>query len=153
MGGAARSPVDLSQSSGHVPYLRSLGISDETGTPKRPPISTTIRFSLMTEILEKDWKRFKQLHLELLERHCKQTLDLLIEAIHSGESTPHAAVLEVGKIVQKRDREMSELFDDYRRSTAILQLIVMRRQGMLLDSDVVGFSTELTTKLLSANDL
>ena len=107
----------------------------------------------MTAILEKDWKRFKELHLELLERHCKQTLDLLIEAIHSEKSTHHAAVLEVGKIVHTRDREMSVLFDDYRRSTAILQLIVIRRQGLLVDSDVVGFSPELTTKLLSANDL
>ena len=106
----------------------------------------------MTAILEKDWKRFKELHLELLERYCKQTLDLLIEAIQSEKSTPHATVLEVGEIVKKRNREMSELFDDYRRSTATLQLVAMRRQGMLLDSDVVGFSTELTTKLLSSND-
>ena len=44
-------------------------------------------------------------------------------------------------------KELADAFDDFRRSTAILQLAVMRRMGLLTDEELSLF-TEQTQEIV-----
>jgi len=46
------------------------------------------------------------------------------------------------KLLKNRDKEMARAFDDFRRSTAVLQLAIMRRMRLLTDEDLSVFSAQ-----------
>jgi len=45
-------------------------------------------------------------------------------------------------LLTDRDKEMARAFDDFRRSTAIMQLATMREMGLLADEQLSGFSEQ-----------
>ena len=50
---------------------------------------------------------------------------------------------KVYKLIEERKQQMARVFDDFRRSTAVMQLGIMRRMKLLTDEDL-GLFTELT---------
>ena len=89
---------------------------------------------------EAEWKEFRVLHKDLLQRHCRETLHHLAEIAAAGECDPHAQYLSAFKYIRRRDKEIATAFDDKRRSTALRQLAIMRGMGILLDDDLARFS-------------
>jgi len=94
------------------------------------------------EIPESDWRQFREVHKLLVERFSQKILDELARIIESGQGTAHDKYLHIYKLIEKRDRELGTAFNDFRRSTAIMQLIVMRRMGLLTDQDLLRFTAE-----------
>ncbi len=97
---------------------------------------------MMRQIKESDWKLFRQVHSEALERFCKQIL-LEIERINADRTKGfHEKYLDIWKVLKRRDKEMAQAFDDMRRSTAWTRLASMRGLGSLTEDEFLRFSQE-----------
>jgi len=97
---------------------------------------------MSSHIPESDWRHFKRVHSELLERYCARVLDELAAILKSGDGTAHDRYIRAYKLLKNRDRDMARAFDDFRRSTAVLQLAIMRRLHLLTDEDLSVFSAQ-----------
>ena len=96
----------------------------------------------MREIKESDWKLLRQLHSEALERFCQQIL-LEIERINSDRAKSfHRKYLDIYEVLQRRDKEIAQTFDDLRRSTALTQLASVKARGLLTEDEFLRFSQE-----------
>ncbi|NQU10395.1 peptide ABC transporter substrate-binding protein [bacterium] len=93
-------------------------------------------------IPESDWRHFKRVHELLLERFCRQVLDDLADLLRAEEGTAHERYQRVYTLIKERDKDLADAFDDYRRSTAIMQLTLMRRMGLLGDEELSVFSDQ-----------
>ena len=97
---------------------------------------------MSSHIPESDWRHFKQVHDDLLERYCARVLDDLIAVARATDGTAHERYVRTYKLLQSRDEELARAFDDFRRSTAVMQLAIMRRMGLLSDKDLSVFSMQ-----------
>jgi len=102
----------------------------------------------MSRIPESDWRQFKLVHAQILERFCAQALEEVAAAAKSTQGTAQR-YLRVSRLIEERDDELVNAFDDFRRSTAEIQLIIMRRMGLLTDDDLHGFSEQTRVRLRS----
>lgn len=97
----------------------------------------------MRTIREADWKIFKQVRETALQRFCRQVLDD-IDAISRDETlTAHERYLEVYELVQARDRTLRAGLDGLSRSSAIVQLMFIRKLGLISSEELVRFSPEV----------
>jgi hypothetical protein len=94
------------------------------------------------DISEPDWKLFRQLHPLALERFCERALaDVGRLASEAGKSA-HERYLAVFRLLQRRDKELAEAFNDLRRSAALLQLAILCSRGLVTDEELARFSPE-----------
>jgi hypothetical protein len=94
------------------------------------------------QISEVDWKLFRQVHPLALERFCERVLAEVGQlALQAGKSA-HERYLAVFRLLQRRDKELGEAFNDLRRSTALLQLAILRSRGLVTDEEFARFSPE-----------
>jgi hypothetical protein len=59
----------------------------------------------------------------------------------NSKSSP-ALYLAVYKLIERRDKEMADIFDDYRRSTAFWQIAKMHYRQLITDQEFQQFSPE-----------
>ena len=96
----------------------------------------------MREFKESDWKILRQLQSPALERLCQEIL-LEIAQIHDDTArTFHERYLSIYKIVQRRDKDIADIFNGFSRSTALIRLATMRRRGLLTEDEFSRFSQE-----------
>ena len=96
----------------------------------------------MREIKESDWKILRSLYPQTLERFCQQIL-LEVERINSDRTKSfHQKYLAIYEVMQRRDKEMAQTFDDLRRSTALTQLAAMKARGLLSEEEFSRFSQD-----------
>jgi hypothetical protein len=100
------------------------------------------------DIPESDWKLFRQLHPIALGRYCQQVLDEIARIAADTKETPHERYLKIYKVVQQRDRTISEAFNDLRRSTAIMRLLTICSHGLITE-DEIGRFTQDTRDIIS----
>lgn len=96
----------------------------------------------MREIKEADWKALRRLHPLALERFCERVLVEIERALRDGAKSQHARYLQIFEIIQQRDREMARLFDNPRRSHALIMLAQIRSQRLLTEDEFAGLSPE-----------
>jgi hypothetical protein len=105
----------------------------------------------MVEIGEADWKVLKQVKAAALERACAEILKEVAEASKAADNKSHQRYLEVWNLVQRSNDKLAAAFDDYRRSTAFIRLMTLRRGGLMTDDEFSRFSArtrELVEKVL-----
>jgi hypothetical protein len=91
---------------------------------------------------EADWKVFREVRVSALERFCERVLSEVSRlAAETGRSS-HQRHLAVFKLVEKQDELLAAMFDNPRRSTALLQLLRMRSEDLLTGEEFVRFSSE-----------
>jgi hypothetical protein len=99
------------------------------------------------DIRESDWKTFRELRLVALERFCERALNEM-ERIRSDKSkTFHKRYLAIFEVLNKRDREVANAFDDVRRSTAVMQLAIIDSYDLLTEAELSRFSDELRERI------
>ncbi len=92
-------------------------------------------------IAESDWKRLSKLKPLVLDRLCHRILEeIAVAAADSGSY--YDRYLAIFDIVQKRDREIADAFDELSRSKAYERLGVMRSLNLISDEEFSGFSKE-----------
>lgn len=92
------------------------------------------------QISESDWKRFRKLSQLALERFCSRVLSEVGQLAADTATDPHQRYLSLYKLVEARDSELGDLFNDCRRSTAFPQLARIRSFGLLTDEEFAEFS-------------
>ena len=102
---------------------------------------------MSSDIPESDWRRFKEVHAKLSERYCCRILEEVAAASQGAEGSAHDRYLKVYKVIKERDKQMANAFDDFRRSTAVMQLGIMRRMKLLTDEDLALFSEPTRTRV------
>jgi hypothetical protein len=96
----------------------------------------------MRQISEPDWKVFRQLHPVALERFCEQVLAEVGQLAADTAQSAHARYLAVYRLMEQRDRELGDTFNDKRRSTAFVQIACIRARGLLTEEEFARFSPE-----------
>ena len=91
---------------------------------------------------ESDWRIFRKLRKVALERFCERALNELRAMTVEVPSSHHQRYLEVFKLVDKRDDELARTFNDPRRSTALIQLRLIRAYGLITDDEMACFSAD-----------
>ena len=94
------------------------------------------------DIKESDWKTLRRLQPLALERLCKRVLDEIESVRNDSGRTFHQRYLDIYRIVEQHDREMAAIFNDVRRSNAMVKLARMRSSGLLEDAEIGSFSEE-----------
>ena len=79
---------------------------------------------------ESGWKIFKKIKEKAIEQLCQAALYEFRAAMDKESEPVHDRYLLNYKLVQKRDRQMSLLFDGHSRYKAPLQLLAIRREGL-----------------------
>lgn len=94
------------------------------------------------QIKEADWKIYRNVHADALERFSEQIL-LEVKRVNSDRGKSfHQRYLEIWEVLRKRDKEMALVFDYLRRSTALEQLTAMKRRGLVTEDEFSRFSQE-----------
>ena len=94
-------------------------------------------------ISESDWKKFKKIKATALERFCGAALEEFEDAIANRDTSNHARYLYLYKLVENYDKRIALLFNDHSRSKAIMQLILLRQEGLVTDDELGTLSEEL----------
>ncbi len=94
------------------------------------------------EIKESDWKLFKQLHPVALERFCQKVLSEVAQINSENTKDFHQRYADIYIIMQDRNDEMAQTFDNPRRSSALIQLAAMRSHNLLTEEEFGRFSEE-----------
>ncbi len=90
---------------------------------------------------EQDWKRWQQLAPTLLNRFCDSVL-VNAAGFSTGESSGHEKFLALYQYVDESNRDIAVVFDNRRRSSAILQIAAAVIRGMMSESELRSFSAE-----------
>lgn len=91
---------------------------------------------------ESDWKKFKHIKEQALERFCARALADFEEAMHTEELSQHGRYLYLYKLVENADKRLSLLFDGHSRSKAQRQLMFIRSEGLVEAHELEGMSDE-----------
>ena len=102
----------------------------------------------MQSVPESDWKVFKKVHPVALDRFCERVLKDVSEILANTSKTPHERYLSVYRLVRDRDKELAQVFNDYRRSTAFWQIAAMHTRGLLTDAEFMQFSAETRDSII-----
>jgi hypothetical protein len=99
-------------------------------------------------IPESDWKIFRELHPIWLDRYCTQVNQQLIRKLTDPRGTEHERYLDAYKIIHQKDKELGNAFNDFRRSTATMQIHIIHGLGVITQEELSRFS-EPTRRLVS----
>jgi len=91
-------------------------------------------------IPESDWKVFRELHPVWLERYCQRVNSELASHLSDERLSAHKRYLNVYSLIDRKDRELGEAFNDMRRSTAVNQIRIVRALGVITDKELARFS-------------
>ena len=84
-----------------------------------------------------------------MERYCARVLDELTEVLKADAGSALERYLQAYKLLKERDKKLASAFDDFRRSTAVMQLAIMRAMGLLTDDHLGVFSEQTRQQVLS----
>ena len=102
---------------------------------------------MTSQIPEADWRQSRRVHELLLERYCAHILDEITEVANATAATAHDRYLRIARLIEDRDKDLAQAFDDFKRSTAVMKLAIMRRMGLLTDEEMMAFSKQIQDKI------
>jgi hypothetical protein len=94
----------------------------------------------MSGMPEADWRVFRSLHPIWIDRFCKRVNGELMRALSDDSRDAYENYLAAYKLMHKRDKEIASAFDDFRRSTAVFQIAIIRKLGVITDEELGRFS-------------
>ena len=97
----------------------------------------------MNNIPEGDWKYLKRIKDEILKDVCGKVFLDIEKISQERKGQKHDSYLKIWDLLRKKDREISDMFDDLKRSNAILKIANMLDSGALQEHHFLKF-TELT---------
>ncbi|MDB5342629.1 MAG: hypothetical protein JWP89_1006 [Schlesneria sp.] len=97
----------------------------------------------MNHIRESDWKLLRRLQPIALDRFCHRVLSDVQGTCSDAAATAHERYLKVFGLIQDQNKTMAMIFDDIRRSNALLKVTLMRTSGLITDEEFAEFSEEL----------
>lgn len=96
---------------------------------------------------ESDWKKFTKIKTQALEKFCAGILESCENTIQEKETSNHEKYLDLYKLITSSDKQLGQIFNGHSRSSAFLQLMLMRREGLVEERQLEGLSDELLKSL------
>jgi hypothetical protein len=87
-------------------------------------------------IQEADWKVLRTVHPLALERYCDRVLREVEQVVQDNSKGTHERYRDLFELIRNRDGEIARLFNDPRRSTALIMLVGLHAEGLLTDDEV-----------------
>jgi hypothetical protein len=106
-----------------------------------------------SQIREADWKVFREIHPVVLARFCDRILSEVTRLANDATTSSHERYLLVSEPIKQRDADIAAMFDDFRRSTAIRQLAIIRSRELLTNEETARFSSETQEALKSLSEI
>jgi hypothetical protein len=91
-------------------------------------------------IPEADWKIFRRLRVLALERFCERVLAEIDGVRTDSRKSSHERYLQIYRLIERRDQELAQAFNNPRRSAAIMQLAALCQHRLLNEAEFLGFS-------------
>jgi hypothetical protein len=101
-------------------------------------------------IPESDWRIFRELRPVWLDRYCAKVNQQLIKKLTDPKRTEHERYLDAYKFIHQKDKELGDGFNDFRRSTATMQIHIINNLGVVTKEELSRFS-ESTRRSLSGD--
>lgn len=95
------------------------------------------------DITEKDWKLFKKIHPIALERFSERVLNASQGIFSNEQLSAHDKYIQLYEIFHQSNKRMAQLLDDYRRSTAIMQINLLFAESLITQAELSQFSAEI----------
>jgi len=92
------------------------------------------------DIAESDWKVLRKLHPVALDRFCRRIIDEIESVVADSSRSHHQRYLAIYQLVERRDGEIADAFNDMRRSRAMMRICHLRNLGLLSDEEFARFS-------------
>ena len=102
-------------------------------------------------IAESDWKVFKKVREKALDRYCRRVLEECERICLDETKSAHKRYGTLYGYIRARDKDMAKAFDDFRRSTAVLCLMLMHKYDLLREDEIQAFSGEVQRSLEEIN--
>jgi hypothetical protein len=83
-----------------------------------------------------------------LDRFCRRVNAKLLAVLSDQNRGQHERYLAPYRLIQKRGKEIARAFDDFRRSTAVFQIAIIRKLGVITDEELGRFSKEVQASLV-----
>jgi len=106
----------------------------------------------MRTIPEKDWKQLRSIQNRVLDDACARILTRAESIVQNREGRNHQAYMDLWALLDKEDDEIALMFNELKRSTALLKLAQWRSHGLLSENDLALFSEETQTMVKAIND-
>jgi len=103
----------------------------------------------MKRIPESDWKKLRSMKSDVLNFVCKRIFEEIDKISSEREGKEHKAYLKLWKLLNLEDRQIAFMFDDLKRSNAILKLAAWKRNGVISNENFSKFSDE-TRQIIEA---
>lgn len=100
-------------------------------------------------ISEKDWKSFKELHKQALDRFCLGVLADAKTIAQHGAFSAHARYGMLYRLLHDRDKDLIRTFDTYSRSRALPALRMMVMHDLLTDAQLSVLSEPALEEIAS----
>lgn len=94
------------------------------------------------QIPESDWKLLRKISPLALERFCETVLAEVSSTASDKGKSFHERYLTIFALMQKRDRQLGNAFDNARRSIALFQLGEIFRNGLITEDELSRFTPE-----------
>ena len=101
------------------------------------------------DIPERDWKKLRVLKDAALNIACERIFQNISKLIESRGAESHKYYLKLWKVLQKEDKEISLMFDDLKRSTAIFKLAMWKKNRILSGEDFEELTEETQKRIES----
>ena len=96
----------------------------------------------MSQIPEQDWKKLRSLKDKVLNAVCADILDEINKVYLSKGNENHKAYLETWDIINRKNNDIADMFDDLRRSNAIFKIALWYGNGYLTDNELKEFTDQ-----------
>ena len=104
----------------------------------------------MKDLPEADWKLLRLMKDTLLRRASRTAIEHVHKFVIGPDDDPHKVYLALYRALQAEDDKIGAMFNDMRRSTAILRLGQMIRHGVIRPDELQEFTQETRDR---ANEL
>jgi len=94
-------------------------------------------------VQESDWKAFRELREVALQRFCERVLEEVLPLAQDRSRSHHERYLAVFRLIQERDEQLADAFNDPARSRMMVQLAAIRALGLLLPGELERFTQEI----------
>ena len=96
----------------------------------------------MSDIPEQDWKKIRSLKDKILNAVCADILDEINKEYMNKGNKNHKAYLKTWDIINTKDKDIADMFNDLRRSNAIFKLALWYKKGYLTDNEAKEFTAQ-----------
>jgi len=107
--------------------------------------------SIAPDMTDRDFREFVRLRELAHHRFAEESLARALQISLDEQVDEIERQRRLFALVAERRHEQFALFEDYRRATASLRLMLMLRQGLLRRTELVGLSLTIRRRVMAAD--